>query len=197
GRLNGHLEHLTGNQLLQPLHQLAAPMIRLVPVDDEGEGVHRLPVQHDIHLDQLGSTVSDQLVIEGSVTARPGFELVEEIVDDLRQVQLVYEIDAVGVQILHVDILPPFGLVQLHHGPHVIVRHHDGSPDIRLLDVIDLLLGGHVGGIVDLLHFPVGQVYLVNHAGRGGDQRNVEFPLDSLLDDLHVQQAQKTAAKTE
>ncbi len=37
----------------------------------------------------------------------------------------------------------------------------------------------------------------VAHAGRGGDQVDAEFALQPLLHDLHVQQAQKSAAETE
>src|SRR5579863_1702239 len=37
----------------------------------------------------------------------------------------------------------------------------------------------------------------VTHAGRGGDEVDAEFALQPLLGDLHVQQAEKSAAKTE
>ena len=41
----------------------------------------------------------------------------------------------------------------------------------------------------------IGLEHLVDHAGRGGDQVLVELALQPLLHDLHVQQAQKAAAK--
>ncbi len=41
----------------------------------------------------------------------------------------------------------------------------------------------------------VGELHPVHHAGGGGDQIQIVFPLQPLLDDLHVQQPQKAAAE--
>ena len=51
--------------------------------------------------------------------------------------------------------------------------------------------------IVHFDHFTVGLVDLVAHAGRGRDQLQVELALQALLNDLHVQKAEKTAAEAE
>ncbi len=56
---------------------------------------------------------------------------------------------------------------------------------------------GPARGIVHLDHFAVGERDVVAHAGRGGDQIEFVLALQPLLNDLHVQQAEKAAAEAE
>ena len=51
--------------------------------------------------------------------------------------------------------------------------------------------------IVDFDHLAVGLGDLVAHAGGGGDEVEIEFALEALLDDLHVEQAEEAAAEAE
>src|ERR1035438_1985074 len=51
--LEGYLEHLGRDDLREPLAELAAAGLRLVPVDDAGERVHRFSVDQDLHLDEV------------------------------------------------------------------------------------------------------------------------------------------------
>ena len=51
--------------------------------------------------------------------------------------------------------------------------------------------------IVDLDHLAVGQRHAIADAGRGGDQVDLEFALQALLDDLHVKQPEEAAAEAE
>ena len=54
---------------------------------------------------------------------------------------------------------------------------------------------GQLARVVDLDHVAVACRDAVAHAGRGGDQVEVEFALQPLLHDLHVQQAEEAAAE--
>src|SRR5574341_64164 len=62
GRLNHHLEELTRDQLPHPLRQEAAARGGLVPVDDEGQSVHRFAVDQDVQLDQGALSVVQEIV---------------------------------------------------------------------------------------------------------------------------------------
>ena len=53
------------------------------------------------------------------------------------------------------------------------------------------------GRVVDFDHRAVGFVDLVAHAGSGGDEVEIEFALEALLNDLHVEQAEEAAAEAE
>ena len=56
---------------------------------------------------------------------------------------------------------------------------------------------GQLGRAVDLDHLAVGLRHAIQHARRGGDEVHVEFALEPLLHDLHVQQAEEAAAEAE
>ena len=71
------------------------------------------------------------------------------------------------------------------------------ASEVGLLDPLQLLRLGHLRRVVDLDDGAVGQVGPVLDARRGGDQRQVELPLQALPDDLHVEQAEEPAAEAE
>ncbi len=68
---------------------------------------------------------------------------------------------------------------------------------VGLLDPIDLGRRRHLGGVVHLDAPAVGQLGQVLHARGGGDERQVELPLQALPHDLHMQQAEEAAAEAE
>ncbi len=57
--------------------------------------------------------------------------------------------------------------------------------------------GGNFVGLSTCSTSPAVVVMRNSHARRGGDQVDVEFALEALLHDFHVQQAQKSAAEAE
>ncbi len=81
--------------------------------------------------------------------------------------------------------------------PRNVVVGQDRRFDERLFDLRDSARVGHFRRRIDLGNFAVGRRHAIAHAGRGGDQIEIEFAFEPLLDDLHVQQAEKAAAKTE
>ena len=72
----------------------------------------------------------------------------------------------------------------------------DHRRDDRLLDLCDVALG-QLRGAVDFEHLSVGRGHAVQHARRGRHEIHVELALEPLLDDLHVQEAEKAAAEPE
>jgi hypothetical protein len=71
------------------------------------------------------------------------------------------------------------------------------AADVRLLEALDLARGGELRRAVDLEARAVGGVADVAHPRGGGDQLEVELPLEPRLDDLHVEQPQEAAAEAE
>ena len=99
------------------------------------------------------------------------------------------------VQILHVDEHAALLLAQIHQGTHVIVGGVEVDIHKRLL-LLDDVGGVRVAGrVVDHLHSAVRQGQAVADAGGRGDDIQVELPLETLGDDLHVEQAQEAAAE--
>ena len=61
----------------------------------------------------------------------------------------------------------------------------------------DVIRIGQFAGRIDAEDGAVGLQHLVGHRRRGLDHLDVELALEALLDDLHVQQAEESAAETE
>ena len=164
---------------------------------DEAEGVHLVAVEEQVHLHQVAGPVAAQLVVQGGVALGMGLEGVEEVVDDLVKGHLVVELHQVGVQILHILEFPPAVLAQGHDVAHVLVGGEDGDLDKGLLGLGD---DAGVGVVVGVVHVDLGAVGLgdlVDNGGQGGDEVQVELPLQALLDDLRMEHPQKAAPEPE
>ena len=197
GRLDGDLEELAGDVLLQLFADLPGAAVGLVPVDDEGQGVHLLAVEQQIDLDQVGSAVVQELVVQGGVAFGPGLQGVKEVIDNFVQGHVIMDLDQVGVEILHVFELAPALLAHGHDVADVVRGGDDGDLDERLPLLRD---DGGVGVVVGVVHADlraVGLGHFVNDVGQGGDEVQVELPLQALLNDLHVEHPQKAAAEAE
>ena len=69
--------------------------------------------------------------------------------------------------------------------------------DERLADLLDRARVGHVRGVVDLELLAVRQRHVELHRGHRRQQLEVVLALQALAHDVHVQQAEKAAAKAE
>ncbi len=93
-------------------------------------------------------------------------------------------------------------LAQLEDAAEIFVGDVDGRVDPRLLDALDPVGVGHVGRVVELdglrrLGLRMAEVDLVDDARRGGDEVEVIFAGQPLLDDLEVEEAEEAAAEAE
>ena len=162
---------------------------------DEAEGVDLVSVEQQVHLDQFAGLIALQLVVQGGIALGAGLQGVKEVVDDLADGHGVVQLHQVGVQILHVLKHAPAVLTHGHDVAHIVGGRDDGDLSIGLPGLQD---GAGIGVVVGVVHPHHGAVRLgdlVDHGGEGGDQVQVEFPLQPLLDDLHVEHAQKAAAE--
>ena len=89
-------------------------------------------------------------------------------------------------------------LAELEDGAEIFVGDVDGGVDPRLLDARCALASGQSAGLwisIDLA--AVAQVDFVDNARRGGDEVEVVFAGQPLLDDLEVEEAEEAAAEAE
>ena len=106
------------------------------------------------------------------------------------------DLDAVRGEVLHVLKGASSLLAQLHHRAEHRRGRHDRRQHVRLLHVVERPRLRHLRGVVhadDLLAADDPEL----HVGRGGDELEVELPLQPLLDDVHVQEAEETATEPE
>src|SRR5262245_24515209 len=85
GRLDGHLEHLAGNDAAELLHQHLPPLVGLVAVDDDTESIDRVAVEQDVELDQLRGPEVGKLVVERGVALGDRLQPIVEVHHDLGQ----------------------------------------------------------------------------------------------------------------
>src|SRR5262245_55199136 len=69
--------------------------------------------------------------------------------------------------------------------------------DVGLLDVVDLERWGELGRAVDQHRLPVALDHPVGDGGRGRDEREAELALETLLDDLQMEEPEETTAEAE
>ena len=164
-------------------------------MDDKGKRVHFLVVDQDVQLHQAGLLVAFQIIVKGSIAPGPGLERVKKVINDLIQGQLVFQQRPGPFYIFHAQIPPPPLLTKFHNRTYKLAGNHDLRVDDGFLHVLDLGGVRQIGRIGQFDHLPVGPMDLVNHAGSRGHQIQVVLPLQPLLNNLQMQQAQKAAPK--
>src|SRR5262249_14693262 len=136
-------------------------------------------------------------VVEGRIAAREGLELVVEVEDDLVQRQLVLQDGALRARILERDLRAAPLLAEREDPSQELVLRDDRREDVRLAHLVDELDVRELDGVRDLELLPARGPDLVGHGRRRRDEREVELALEALLDDLHVEEAEVSAAEAE
>ena len=125
------------------------------------------------------------------------FQLVEEIVEHLGQRQVVGQVDALRADVFHFPVDAAAALQQFQDVAQELVGGDDDGLDVRLLDLLVVLRVGQLGRRFDLVGLVLARGDAVAHRRGGGDDGKGVFPLQALLDDLLVQQAQEAAAEAD
>lgn len=81
--------------------------------------------------------------------------------------------------------------------PTKLLRRHDGRLDIRLTSLLDDIRTRIIVRIIAALGRAVGLDDLVDNARQRGNKVEVELAFEPLLNDLHVQQPEESAAEPE
>ena len=134
----GDVEHLARDLLAELLDEQPAAVVREVAVDDQRQRVDRLAADEHVDADEVPGLEAGEVVVERRVAARARLELVVVVEDDLRERQLVREVDALGREVLQVVERAAALVVELHHRADVLLRDDDRGGDVRLLDLLDL-----------------------------------------------------------
>src|SRR6267154_1917326 len=194
--LDRNLEHVGRDQLFQLLHHGAAAAFGAGAMYQHGKRIDGLAVDQDLHLDQVGGLVVGEVVVERGVALRNRFEAIVEVEHHLVEGQVVFDHGA-AAHIGEFHLVAAAVLAQLEHAAEIFVGGQDGGADPGLVDFLDLDHIRHVDRIVNFDLLPVGQRHPVDDRRRRGDQVEVEFALQPLLDDFEVQQPEKAAAEAE
>ena len=163
---------------------------------EHGEGVDGLGVDEDRHLDEIARAIIGDDIIEAGVALGDGLQPIIEIEHDFVEGQVIDGHGALA-HIAQVDLQAAPLLTELQHGAQMFIRRQDRRADPGLGDLLDLHDIGHVGGIVQVDLLAVGELDLIDDAGRGRDEVEVELARQALLNDLQMQQPEEAAAEAE
>ena len=105
--------------------------------------------------------------------------------------------DARGADVLESFLLAALFFDERENSANVFFVGEDGGEDDGLFDFGDLAGIEPARRVVDFDHLAVGLCDLVADAGGGGDEVEIEFALEALLNDFHVEQAEEAAAEAE
>ena len=197
GSLDRDLEQGAGDVVPQLFADTAALAVGVVAEDDHGQSVHGVAVQQEVQLHEVALAVLLELIVVAGIAAAAALDGVEEVIDDLAQRKCIVQVHPDVVEILHVGQNAALLLAEVHQAAHVFVGGVEVDVHERLLLLDD---GGRVriaGRVVDHLDRAVVQGQAVADAGGGGDDVEVELALQTLGDDLHVEQAEEAAAEAE
>src|SRR5882672_12823037 len=102
-----------------------------------------------------------------------------------------------GADVLERLLLPALVFHQLEDSTDVLFVGENRSQNYRLFDLTDFAGVGPARGIIDFDQRAIGLSYFVANAGRGSDEFEGELALQALLNNFHVQQAEKAATEAE
>ena len=162
-----------------------------------GERVDGLAADQHVELHQIGLAIAREVVIERGISARDALQPVVKIEHDFVERQFVRQHDARRREVFEFLLHAAFFLAQLQHAAHRILRRDDHRGQDGLLDSLNRSGRRKFRGVVDFQDVARGRRDAILHARRGGDEVDIEFALEPLLNNLHVQQAEKAAAKAE
>ena len=188
---------MTRYQFLQLLAHTPAELIGMATVNQGRQGIDGLAVEHDVQFHQVGVLIASNMVVEGSITLRDGFQFVVKVKDNFAQRHLESQFHTVSREIDLVLQHASAVDAERHDGPSELILRNNLSENVRLFDMVNFRHLGQAAGVVHLNHLAVSFVALERHVGHRGDDVHVEFAIKTFLHDFHVQQAQKTATEAE
>ena len=99
--------------------------------------------------------------------------------------------------VLHTLIDSPPLLAQIHDRSDVFRRHHDLCLHHRLFHIIDLRRIRHISRVGQVDHLSVRLMDLIDNARRRCDKVEIVLSLQSLLDDLQMEESEESTAEPE
>src|SRR5664279_3334235 len=194
--LDRHLKHLPRNQLPHLGNQRSPSIIGKVAMHDDGKSIYGIARNQNVELHHRRLPAPGDVIIQRSVATGNGLQPVVEVEYDLVQWQLVIQHYPRRADVFEAFLFAALVFHQPQNTSDVFLVGQDGGQDHGLLDLGDFAGIGPTCRIVHLDHAAIREGNLVSHPGSGSNQVEIVFALQPLLDDLHVQQTQETAAET-
>ena len=103
GRLDSDIKLLSRNELLEFLAHLATQCHGVALMGKGGQSIHRLTVEQDVELGQLGRTETIDVIVERGISLADGLEFVLEVDDNFAERNHEVQLHTVAADILLLD----------------------------------------------------------------------------------------------
>ncbi len=138
-----------------------------------------------------------EVIVKRCVTFRNRFQFVVEVDYDFAQGHVENHFHAVAGNVFLLDEFAAFPKAKCHNRAYIVGGGDDRGADIRLFDVVNEGGVGQAGRVVHFGHVALFVVDAIAYVGNRRDDVHVKFAVKALLDNLHVEQAEKAAAEAE
>ena len=163
----------------------------------EGEGIDDIAVQHKVELHEIARLISGEFVIERGKALRARFQCIEKVVDYLVEREPVVKLRAVGVDVFHIlEYAAPI-LTEIHYSADIFRRGNDDGVDYRLERRFDLVGARIIGRIVNGDGLTGALLDFIDNARRSRYDVEIKLSFKPLLDYLHMEKSEKSAAESE
>ena len=100
------------------------------------QGINFLAIDQDVQLDDVGRSEFLEIVVERGISARDGFQLVEEIHDHFSHRHLIDQLNLTPV-VGHVHLIATLLVAQGNDVAEVLLWNKDGNRDDRFANLFD------------------------------------------------------------
>src|SRR5688500_10490717 len=166
-------------------------------MDDHAQRVDAVAVHEDGHLHQVAVAEAADDAVHRAAALRAVLHARFAVVDHFLERQLVDEAHAALADVLRLLVDPAALLAEVHDRPDAVGGRNEVHEDVRLADLLDVCRIRQLAGAVDAHERAIRHLDLVRDRRRRLDDLDVEFALQPLLDNLHVQQPEEAAAEAE
>ncbi len=163
---------------------------------NQRQRIDALLVDQHIDAHHIGSLKTFEVVIQRGVTARGRLQTVKEVEHHFRHRNLIGQRDLVAV-VDHVGLHAALLDAERDDIAQILLRQQHMTLGDRLAQLFDIVQRRQLRGAVDIDDFAASSLHFVHYGRRGGDQIEIVFALQALLNDLHMQQTQEAAAEAE
>ena len=162
-----------------------------------GQGVDGLAVEQDIQLRQLRGPETVDMIVERCIALGDGLQFIVEINHNLAQRQHEMQLDAIAADILLIDEFTTLVKTKRHDRADIIGSRDDRGTDIGFLDMLNHREVGQTRGVMHFLHLALLGIAHITDVRHGGNDIHVELTVESLLHNLHMEQAKESATEAE
>src|SRR5581483_9928893 len=123
-------------------------------------------------------------------------QAIVKVENDFVQRQFVGQHHSIRGYVLKAFLLSALFFQQRQDSAQVFFRSEDRRADGGLFNLRQPARLGHLCRRINFRDLAVSGSYFIAHAGRRGDQIEIELALQTLLHNLHVQQSEEATTKT-